>query len=371
LIWLTWRQFRVQATVAAVIVVWFAALLRVTGPLLASLYAGSKVGSCHGGPDACGAFANNFLEQLGDGSWTAPPGIASWFVTHVAGGYGPLYMFGIVIILAAPGVIGIFWGAPLVASEFEAGTHYLAWTQSITRTRWLVAKLTLTGLAAMAFAEALSLMLALWDTPISQSVARGASGSDLAMNQFSPLVFATHGIAPLAYAAFAFALGVTVGVLVRRAVLAMAITLAIFAGLQVAMPLWIRPHLINPVTRITTLTSWASVDVLIHGNGGFELTPHGFSEPEAWVFSIGQAVNPAGEPVSDFPAACKPGPNTFGKDDQSALLQCLDSHGIRIAVVYDPASRYWPFQWTETAVYVALALAMVGYCFWRLRRRLS
>ena len=46
--------------------------------------------------------------------------------------------------------IGIFWGAPLVARELETGTFRLAWTQSVTRTRWLVVKLVLVGLAAIA-----------------------------------------------------------------------------------------------------------------------------------------------------------------------------------------------------------------------------
>jgi len=55
--------------------------------------------------------------------------------------------------------------------------------------------------------------------------------------------FDTHGITPLGYAAFAFTLGVTAGALIRRTVPAMAVTLAIFAALQVAMPLWVRPNL--------------------------------------------------------------------------------------------------------------------------------
>jgi hypothetical protein len=55
-----------------------------------------------------------------------------------------------------------------------------------------------------------------------------------------------------------------------------------------------------------------------------------------------------------------------------AWTSCLTSHGIRLAVTYQPTSRYWPFQWTETAIYLALALALAGYCFRRLgRRRLS
>ena len=52
-------------------------------------------------------------------------------------------------------------------------------------------------------------------------------------------------------------------------------------------------------------------------------------------------------------------------------MDCLASHGIREAVSYQPASRYWAFQWTETAIYLALALALAGSCFWRLTRRLT
>ncbi len=54
----------------------------------------------------------------------------------------------------------------------------------------------------------------------------------------------------------------------------------------------------------------------------------------------------------------------------SSGLDCLAIHGIRIAVTYQPASRYWAFQWTETAINLGLALALSGYCFRRLNRRL-
>ncbi|MGH3190982.1 MAG: hypothetical protein ACRDPY_03535 [Streptosporangiaceae bacterium] len=43
----------------------------------------------------------------------------------------------------------------------------------------------------------------------------------------------------------------------------------------------------------------------------------------------------------------------------------------RIAVSYQPASRYWAFEWIETAIYLAVALALAGYCFRRLGRRPS
>jgi hypothetical protein len=353
LIWLTWRQFRVQLGAAAVIVTGFALLLAVTGPQLADLYASSTIGTCHGSLNDCRGYANDFLDLLYNGEY--------WL----------LELLGIAMILGAPAVIGIFWGAPLIAGEFEFGTHYLAWTQTITRTRWLAVKLTLTGLAAVAVTEALSLMLAWWAWPISLTVARGACCSPMAMNQYNPLVFATHGVTPIGYAAFAFVLGVTVGVLVRRSVLAMAITLAIFASLQVAMPLWIRPHLLTPAHTLTLPSSWANVGVSLFRDDTFYLIPSGFNEPDAWVFSTGGPVNTAGEPAGTIPADCKPGLGAAGNASMTAILQCLDSHGVRIPVTYQPAGRYWTLQWTETAIYLALALSMAGYCFWRIRRSLS
>jgi hypothetical protein len=37
-------------------------------------------------------------------------------------------------------------------------------------------------------------------------------------------------------------------------------------------------------------------------------------------------------------------------------------------VTYQPADRYWLFQWWETAIYVLAALALVALCLARVRR---
>jgi hypothetical protein len=42
-----------------------------------------------------------------------------------------------ILVVVIPGIVGVFWGAPLVARELKAGTYRLAWTQSVTRTHWL------------------------------------------------------------------------------------------------------------------------------------------------------------------------------------------------------------------------------------------
>jgi hypothetical protein len=112
-------------------------------------------------------------------------------------------------VLVLPALIGLFWGAPLIARELEAGTHRLVWNQSVTRTRWLAVKLGLVGLAAVTAAGLGSLAVDWWSDPIDKT----------AFDQFprmEPLLFGTRGIVPVAYAAFAFALGVTIGMLVRR-----------------------------------------------------------------------------------------------------------------------------------------------------------
>jgi hypothetical protein len=347
MIWLTWRQFRAQALTAAAAVAAFAILLAATGPGLASRYAASGITGCHGGGfgGGCTNAAIGFLVQLAN--TTLYPGV---------------YELGITVILVAPAIIGIFWGAPLIAREFETRTSALAWTQSITRTRWLAVKLALTGLAAMAVTEALSLLYTWWAEPIGRAFNLGARTTLFDQNQFSSLMFATRGITPLGYAAFAFALGAATGVLFRRALPAMAVTLAIFAAVQVAMPLGVRPHLIPPDRTVATFASVQADDI---GTLAPTVVP---GSPGAWIISSG-AVNAAGQPVNigAVSASCY---SAAGKGPSAAAVwQCLDGKGIREAVTYLPGSRYWPLQYVETGIFLALALALAGWCSWRLGRR--
>jgi ABC-type transport system involved in multi-copper enzyme maturation permease subunit len=343
-------QFRVQAITAIAALAAFAILLAATGPHLASLYDASGVGGCR--PASCEHLADGFLQQL-----------------YGAGTYWVLYLLGVVLILLTPAVIGLFWGAPLIARELETGTSALVWNQSVTRTRWLAVKLAIGGLAAMAVTEAMSLMQAWWAAPIGRAVGHGGGGNNLAMGRFSSLVFATHGITPIGYAAFGFALGVTAGALIRRTVPAMAATLAIFALVQIAMPLWVRPNLFpaqHTVIAVTALDNMALNQGGLNGDRFYIGALNLPGQPDAWLLSSG-AVNAAGQPVSATPAACTTPSILSG----SGFLPCLAGHGIRETISYQPASRYWAFEWTETAIYLALALALAGYCFRRLNRRLS
>jgi hypothetical protein len=344
---LTWLQFRIQAVTAAAVLAAFAVLFAATGPHISSLYAASGLSTCHGGN--CFNLGGSFDAELTS--------------------YQPLYLVSVALILFAPAVIGIFWGAPLIARELETGTSALAWNQSVTRTRWLAVKLTVVGLTAMAVTEGLSLMQAWWAAPLGRAVSHGAPAGALSQGRFTQLIFASHGLTPLGYAAFAFTLGVTAGALIRRTIPAMAVTLAIFAALQVAMPLWIRPHF-APADHAVIAESPGDEAGGATGPGGNTLTDVATSlpgQPGAWILSSAP-VNAAGQPVSTTPAACSASSIENNLPDFDG---CLTSQGIREAISYQPASRYWPFQWTETAIYLALALTLAGYCFRRLNRRRS
>ncbi|MFC4115236.1 ABC transporter permease [Nonomuraea zeae] len=352
MIWLTWRQLRGAAAMMAVLLAGLAAVLALTGPGLASGYA-TGITSCTQNAD-CTRFFDRFFDE-----------------------YQMAFLGATVIVLVLPGLIGLFWGAPLIARELETGTHLLVWNQSITRTRWLAVKLTVTGLATVAAAGLCSLAVTWWSGPLDQSAAPGFGLMD-------PLVFSARGIAPMGYAAFAFVLGVTVGMLVRRTLPAMALTLAIFAALQILLPLTVRPHLLPPITSTFELNP-ANVD-------SFGM-PHGASSPRlmleqaipghvgAWVLSS-RLLDPSGRPIGDVtggpvqvsmtsgpcaPSAIEP----QGRQGFDGCIAEINRLGYRQGATYQPFERFWPFQWIETGFYSLLTLGLAGLCFRWIRRRLS
>ncbi len=51
-----------------------------------------------------------------------------------------------------------------------------------------------------------------------------------------------------------------------------------------------------------------------------------------------------------------------------ALEHCVQRLGIHTSMVYQPGSRFWAFQWIELSIFLVLALALVGFVIWRIRR---
>ncbi|MGH7732467.1 MAG: ABC transporter permease, partial [Gemmatimonadales bacterium] len=194
---LTLRQFRAQAWVAIAALAATAITFAVTRPSLTRMYSASGIAACQASSD-CGRLAASFSNQV-----------------KADAAYPVLYAMGVIVMYLVPAIIGMFWGAPLLTRELEDGTYRLAWTQSITRTRWLAVKLALLGVTAMAITGVFSLIINWWASPLDHVA---DLGSPILANRMMPVMFSAHGIVPIGYAAFAFALGVTAGALIGRTV---------------------------------------------------------------------------------------------------------------------------------------------------------
>jgi len=61
-----------------------------------------------------------------------------------------------------------------------------------------------------------------------------------------------------------------------------------------------------------------------------------------------------------------------GCTSNQTLAQCFQANGARaIFVSYQPASRFWTFQWIETGIYLAISALALGLTVWWVRRRIQ
>jgi hypothetical protein len=121
MIWLTWRQQRLETMIGGAVAALVLIFLLKSGFDMASAYQ-------HMGVSACVAR---------DASPTACQNLATAFQTR----FMPVTNI-ITWLNFLPLVLGVLLAAPLVL-DLEQGTYRLAWTQSITRRQWLTVKLVL------------------------------------------------------------------------------------------------------------------------------------------------------------------------------------------------------------------------------------
>ena len=343
-----WLQARTQVLAVVGALAAFAVVAAVTGVQLSHLY-GNLVGSCQ---RQCDAGINDFLSH-------------DHFLQNLFD----------LLALAVPALFGIFWGAPLVAREIETGTYRLAWTQSVTRSRWVLTKLATGALAALFAAGVLTLTITWWYRAIDK----------VGSNQYD--LFERRDIVPIAYAVFAFATGALIGAVVRRTVPAMAGTLVAYVLARIATTLWIRPHLLAPKHITRSLLDSDGFGFISRDGGPLTLAAKGAAPHNAWELSS-QFVDNAGHHASAAQLAAflqahcpaiavpPPGQPAPGKSfarlaDPATFETCRAraAESFHLLVTYQPAGRYWTFQWLEAGVFVALALMAAAGCYWWVTKR--
>ena len=273
---------------------------------------------------------------------------------HVAFGYW--WTFDPKVFTPVPaGLIAVFWGAPLLAGEYEQHTNLLVWSQDVTPLRWLLAKLAVLGALVVVLSSLLAVVVNT-QTPNGYGVNAGA---------FNPLaVFHVVGYETwlplsLAYTVFGLVLGIAVGALVRRTVTAIGITLVAFVAIRflVANVLWpfLLAHLITPVRQTWPMAGWGTSDLhAAPGAGPLDYVVNW----QLWLNASGQNVDPG--------SAC----DSF--QDDKGFAQCMVAHGITASgEEYQPLSRLLTFQSVELAIYVVLIAVGLAIAIWSVRRRAS
>lgn len=327
MIWLVWRQHRKQLLVALIGLAVLALALIPTG--LASHKAVEKYSAC--------------LDTLGDAAFVdiakveACQSLGDTFDAEYES-----WAYAGILLLVLPLLVGLFWGAPLVAREIEQGTHRLVWTQGITRRRWAVTKIGLVAPAIVVLAAVYSALITWWMEPLNDTITE----------RFDYIFFDQQGLVPVGYTLFAVAVGIFAGTVVPKTLPAMATTLVAFLVVRITVAVFVRPNIQGAETQTALVT------------GGERVLPN--PATGNWITSTGTMAADGQVIRTGGIGYCTPGP------ESPAPERCGEfAPGSYNEWVYQPGDRFWLFQWVELGIYVVLAAALLYGALRRVRLRLS
>jgi hypothetical protein len=310
--WVTWRQHRAQLVGAVGLLVALAAAAFGTRLPIQAAFHRESLSAC------------------------LPPAARSGcdiIVPHFEAEFGGL-VTALRTLAVLPVLAGLFVGAPLLARELELGTHRFAWTQGVTRRRWLLSKTVWLAAGTLLAGAAASALVMWWRGPY-----------DTLEGRIGPSSFDIEGLVVPAYALYALALGVLAGLVFRRTVAAMTATLLAFGATRFLVLEFVRPHFLTPLHRAVLATDsgrqagdWVLSDTLVDGGG--------------------RQITAAREDLAVLHA------QHAGIDPHTYIVTL----GWKRLISYQPAGRFWTFQLFEAGLFVGLALLVIALTVWLVRR---
>jgi hypothetical protein len=242
-------------------------------------------------------------------------------------------------LYALPGLLGLALGASLVASEAGRGTDRIAWTQSITRGRWLARKLVIGAVVSGGLVAVLTPLLGWW-------IGATRSGPDIVARNFG-----ITGVVSVGYVLFAYLLGAALGAVIRRPGWAFAAGVPVFTAVRLLIDA-LRPGLVPPA-----IASYPAQPA---------------TEPGGWV--LNGAYLPLGR-TSPAPGQTwastwsRVGSCFYRAQSHAGLARCTARDHLHFVFEYQPESHYWALQGAETAIYAAMALALAAVTVAAVRRQ--
>jgi hypothetical protein len=314
--WVTWRQHRMAVAGIAVLLGGVSVFMLINGLSMHRAYYDAGLNTCLGTP-RCQTAYENFTHN---------------YQTWVQ--YLPRFL------TFLPMVSGVFLGAPLIAREIETGTFRFAWTQGRSRVQWITVKLVLLSIVLCGLALAFSAVFDWWYGPWHLLSGRMRGGEAY---ENEGLVFAGRTV-------FAFTLGALLGLLIRRAVPAMAATAAVWVAVVWPSVIYLRPLIMSPIVapdRADLNTRQADVtDSWTQSASGHHLSQNEFNNLT----------------------------NQARRDNVTSPQQMdnwLARHHYTNWISYQPGNRFWHFQLVEASGYLLVSLLLAGATIWWLHRRVS
>jgi hypothetical protein len=241
----------------------------------------------------------------------------------------------VTLTVIVPLLLGLFWGSTILGKELESGTATLAWSQSVTRRHWLRAKLAAAFATTLVVSTGLTALVTWWSE----------AHNTVIESRFTGIQFDIQGLAPVGFSLFSVALGLAAGTFWRRVLPAMATTVIGYIGVRMVVELGLRPLYDAPVRRLAALTAPA-----VQNSGDWPL--------QTDMTLHGRVVT----------GVVRPG-SCAGASTRESMSACLDRLGYQIRTTYQPAGRYWRFQWIEFGIFAGLAALLVAAALFGLHRR--
>jgi len=326
----TWRQHRIGLAGVVVLLGALGFWLWTAGTSLHQAYTAAI--ACHPASlAACQGLVNNFNAAAEN---------------HFMGSKGAA---GILLQLL-PALIGAFAGAPVLARELETGTFRYTWTQGFGRWRWALAKLLLLAVVLAAASAAFGALVSWYYQPLYDT---GHQALGFVENTPFGDLFSLRTVTFPAWTLAAFTIGALVGMLIRRVVPAIVVTLAVYAGLAFTAASFLREHYLTP---------------LVSGNLNFALPGANTAwDISQWSTKDGRFAFAGNPPISLVNQYCST--YSSGKVGPLGFAPCLAQHGYVQWTSYQPASRFWAFQWIEGGWLLALSALLIAVTIWLVRRR--